>query len=184
MSDRQRDLGHHDIANTLLETIHHFGYTIAEQNHDKPWGFYIRLVDKNAEQFIDHYFFDIKHKFESFENISPKFLALAPAGHLSWQYHLRRDEIWKAVKGPLGIFSNEDDNLPSQMGYLGVGEIAHLGAGIRHKLVGLEDWGIVAEIWKHKDGDNPSDENDIIRVHDNYGRQSKTSLLGKQNQTE
>jgi hypothetical protein len=40
----------------------------------------------------------------------------------------------------------------------------------RHRLVGLNDWGIVAEIWQHTDENNPSDENDIIRVQDDFGR--------------
>ena len=29
---------------------------------------------------------------------------------------------------------------------------------------------IVAEIWQHTDKNNPSDEEDIIRVQDNFGR--------------
>ncbi|MCU0327251.1 MAG: phosphoheptose isomerase, partial [Spirosomaceae bacterium] len=40
----------------------------------------------------------------------------------------------------------------------------------RHRLVGVNEWGIIAEIWQHTDPKNPSDENDIVRVQDDFGR--------------
>ena len=42
--------------------------------------------------------------------------------------------------------------------------------GERHRLIGLEGWGIVAEIWQHTDPENPSDEDDIVRLQDDFGR--------------
>jgi hypothetical protein len=45
-----------------------------------------------------------------------------------------------------------------------------LGQGERHRLVGLEDWGVIAEIWQHTDAAIPSDESDIVRVQDDFGR--------------
>ena len=45
-----------------------------------------------------------------------------------------------------------------------------LKQGERHRLVGLEDLGIVAEIWQHTDKNQPSDEEDIIRIQDDFGR--------------
>jgi len=42
--------------------------------------------------------------------------------------------------------------------------------GTRHRLVGLDDWGIVAEIWIHSDPDKPSNEYDIRRISDDFGR--------------
>jgi hypothetical protein len=41
---------------------------------------------------------------------------------------------------------------------------------MRHRLVGLGDWGVLAEIWQHTDLQNPSDEEDIVRLQDDYGR--------------
>jgi len=29
---------------------------------------------------------------------------------------------------------------------------------------------VLAEIWQHTDAQNPSDENDIVRVQDDFGR--------------
>jgi hypothetical protein len=45
-----------------------------------------------------------------------------------------------------------------------------LQQGERHRLIGLDDYSIVAEIWQHTDNNNLSDEEDIIRVQDDFGR--------------
>lgn len=45
-----------------------------------------------------------------------------------------------------------------------------LAQGQRHRLKGLTDWGVVAEFWQHTDVKHPSDENDIVRVQDDFGR--------------
>ena len=42
--------------------------------------------------------------------------------------------------------------------------------GERHLLIGLNVTSIVAEIWQHTDTNHPSDENDIIKVQDDFGR--------------
>jgi hypothetical protein len=34
----------------------------------------------------------------------------------------------------------------------------------------MDNWGVVAEIWQHTDPAVPSDEDDIIRVQDDYNR--------------
>jgi hypothetical protein len=40
----------------------------------------------------------------------------------------------------------------------------------RHRLIGLDSWAIVAEIWQHTDIENPSNEEDIVRIQDDFGR--------------
>jgi hypothetical protein len=50
------------------------------------------------------------------------------------------------------------------------GETIVLEKGERHRLIGLESWGVVAEFWQHTDPDYPSDEDDIVRVQDDYSR--------------
>ena len=42
--------------------------------------------------------------------------------------------------------------------------------GERHRLIGLNETSIVAKIWQHTDANHPSDEDDIIRVQDDFGR--------------
>ena len=51
-----------------------------------------------------------------------------------------------------------------------IGNIIQLKQGERHRLIGLDGWGIVAEIWRHTDASNPSNEDDIIRLQDDFGR--------------
>ena len=50
------------------------------------------------------------------------------------------------------------------------GEIIHFQAQERHRLVGLDKIGVVAEIWIHTDLNNLSDENDIVRINDDFNR--------------
>jgi len=52
------------------------------------------------------------------------------------------------------------------------GDVIVLDKGERHRLVGLDDWGIVAEIWQHTDPNHPSDEDDIVRLQDDFGRKT------------
>jgi hypothetical protein len=61
-----------------------------------------------------------------------------------------------------------DDETP--MRSYDVGEILSLQLGERHRLVGLDTWGVIAEIWQHTDATSPSDELDIVRVADDYKR--------------
>ena len=50
------------------------------------------------------------------------------------------------------------------------GDTVELAKGERHRLCGLADWGMVAEIWLHTEPDNPSDESDIVRLQDDFKR--------------
>ena len=51
-----------------------------------------------------------------------------------------------------------------------VGDQLILKQGERHRLIGLNKTSVVAEIWQHTDATHPSDEDDIIRVQDDFGR--------------
>ena len=42
--------------------------------------------------------------------------------------------------------------------------------GERHRIIGTSEYAVVAEIWIHTDKDNPSDENDIVRIQDDFDR--------------
>ena len=101
--------------------------------------------------------------------ISPKILIVEPNQRLSWQYHNRRKEIWKVYKNEVGVIKSTDNN-ETDMKIFNVGDVIELRKGERHRLIGLSDFGIVAEIWIHTDTANPSDENDIVRLQDDYAR--------------
>lgn len=92
-----------------------------------------------------------------------------PHQRLSWQYHHRRSEIWTVSEGEVGVITSETDK-PGELRVLTKGDLIQLGQGERHRLVGLDQWAVVAEIWQHTDPENPSDEEDIVRLQDDYGR--------------
>ena len=88
---------------------------------------------------------------------------------MSWQYHHRRAETWRVVEGPVGIARSVTDDEGAVESFT-AGETIILEKGERHRLIGLEGWGVVAEFWQHTDPDYPSDEDDIVRVQDDYSR--------------
>jgi mannose-6-phosphate isomerase-like protein (cupin superfamily) len=104
-----------------------------------------------------------------FQKLSPKILIVSPGARLSWQYHYRRAEIWKCISDEVNVVTSQN-NEETELTKLKYGEIIRLRQGERHRLIGTSDWGLVAEIWKHTDPSNPSDENDIVRLQDDYGR--------------
>ncbi|MGE8290488.1 MAG: phosphoheptose isomerase, partial [Sphingobacterium sp.] len=63
-----------------------------------------------------------------------------------------------------------DTDEESVVSTLKEGETIRLRQGQRHRLIGLDGFGILAEIWQHTDAKNPSDEDDIVRVQDDFGR--------------
>ena len=88
---------------------------------------------------------------------------------MSWQYHFRRAEIWKVIGGIAGVVTSDTD-VENELQTLPLGTIINLKQGERHRLIGLGEWGIIAEIWQHTNAENPSDEDDIVRVQDDFGR--------------
>ena len=101
--------------------------------------------------------------------LSPKFLIVKPGARLSWQYHNRRAEIWQVYKGSAGIIRSDSD-LENEMKVYHEGDQIVLQQAERHRLIGLNDYCVVAEIWQHTDANHPSDEEDIFRVQDDFGR--------------
>ncbi len=137
---------------------------------NRPWGGFFVIEEKSADKFISVFFPGMEQKYISQDNkLSPKILIVAPEKRLSWQYHHRRAEIWKLIGGRAGVAVSDTDE-EKEASYLSPGDIIRLKQGERHRLIGLNEWAIVAEIWQHTDPQNPSDENDIIRLQDDFGR--------------
>jgi len=146
---------------------------IASFDNERPWGGFFVIDEASTEQFIDTYFpdYDRTQITQFGDKLSPKILLVAPGQKLSWQYHNRRAELWRGVEGPAGFIRSKDD-AQGEVQTLDNGDTVQFDPQERHRLVGLENWGVVAEIWQHTDPENPSDEDDIIRLADDYGRQS------------
>ena len=136
----------------------------------RPWGGFFVLDEAEAEKFISFHFPELTREELSISGkLSPKILVVGPNKRLSWQYHHRRAEIWKLIGGTAGVVTSDTDH-EKETTHLKIGDIIQLQQGERHRLIGLNAWGIVAEIWRHTDAENPSDEDDIVRVQDDFGR--------------
>lgn len=146
------------------------GFRIDRQDQSRPWGGFFVLDEDQAQAFADQYFSGLPvENLRISGKLSPKILLVAPHQRLSWQYHHRRAEIWRVVEGPVGIAISDSDTEGEVKDYQ-PGEQIMLTQGQRHRLVGLGGWGVVAEIWQHTHAAQPSDEDDIVRVQDDFGR--------------
>jgi mannose-6-phosphate isomerase len=148
------------------------GFKIESSDFSRPWGGFFVLDENQADLFIETYFPTYKKEELLLGNkLSPKILCVAPNQRLSWQYHNRRAEIWRVAQGEVGVVMSDTDE-ETELNTFEPGDIIVLTKGQRHRLVGLHGWGVVAEIWQHTDPAHPSDESDIIRLQDDFGRSS------------
>jgi mannose-6-phosphate isomerase len=159
-----------DTFSVYILTFQNQGLKIDSFDLDRPWGGFFVLDENQAQAFADLYFDGLDVELLRIGGkLSPKILLVKPEARLSWQYHHRRTETWRVVEGPVGIVRSATDEEGELVSY-NAGETIVLEKGERHRLIGLENWGVVAEFWQHTDPDNPSDEDDIIRVQDDYAR--------------
>ena len=154
----------------LKKEIESLGFDIVAQDFERPWGGFLVIEEAQAQAFSDQFFEGLDvNSLKIGGKLSPKILMVQPKARLSWQYHNRRAEIWQVYKGSAGIIrSNTDQENPMEI-YSEGAQIV-LSQGERHRLIGLDDFCVVAEIWQHTDQNHPSDEADIIRVQDDFGR--------------
>ena len=162
--------GRDEVFAAMTDYIKKTGFTALKKDSTRPWGGFFVLDEEQASRFIDRYFSHLSIDEVSLSGkLSPKFLIVAPHTRLSWQYHHRRAEIWKLIGGTAGVVTSDTDE-EGVVKTLAPGDFVQLRRGERHRLLGLAGWGIVAEIWQHTDAAHPSDEEDIVRVQDDYGR--------------
>jgi len=106
---------------------------------DRPWGKFERYVEN--------------------EKCTVKILYLKPNSQTSLQYHSKRDEWWKVIKGTIKIHVND-----SEYG-LTENDSFSIRRGSKHRMINLEYPSIILEI---STGD--FDEGDIVRLKDIYNR--------------
>jgi mannose-6-phosphate isomerase len=145
-------------------------FIITAKDFTRPWGGFLVINETQAQEFSNHFFKGLDvNTLKIGGKLSPKILIVKPAARLSWQYHNRRAEIWQVYKGSAGIIRSNTDT-ENEMEVYNEGDQIVLKQGERHRLIGLDDYSVVAEIWQHTDANHPSDEDDIIRVQDDFGR--------------
>ena len=158
------------LFSDIAEKLARQGLKVVSKDFDRPWGGFFVIDEEQAQEFANTYFdgLDVSG-LRVAGKLSPKILLVKPEARLSWQYHHRRAETWRVVEGPVGIVRSATDE-EGELVSFEAGETVVLQKGERHRLIGLENWGVVAEFWQHTDPEHPSDEDDIVRVQDDYKR--------------
>ena len=158
----------------IRDAIDDLGYTVVDQDEEKPWGAYYRFDSSEADRFIGEFFpglsaTEARLGGEGLE-LSPKLLLVSPGQRLSWQLHKRRAERWRFLnKGAYykSVTDEQGERVVAEPGH-----VVQFAKGERHRLCAYDDetYTLVAEIWQHVSPEHPSDEADIIRLQDDYKR--------------
>ena len=159
-----------EVFASVKEFLSKKGFNIFSIDETRPWGGFFVIDESQSQKFIKEFFENTSIASNNDKGkVSPKILIVENNKRLSWQYHYRRSEIWKVIGGEVGIKRSEND-IEGGLEIKKINESISLKKGERHRLIGLNSWGIIAEIWQHTDVSNPSDEEDIVRVQDDFGR--------------
>lgn len=172
--DFKQPIAKQEALGRVKQMIAQLGYTVVERNETKPWGGFYRLSDDDAGQFIHDFFPGLTlHEARlgrADVRLSPKFLLIAPGTRLSWQYHNRRAERWHFLTA--GTYTSSDSDDQPEPTRAPAGTIVQLATSFRHRVTAPNDtdYVLVAEVWQHTDLSQLSDEDDIIRLQDDYSR--------------
>jgi len=159
-----------DYLHEIENEISNMGFEIISKDFERPWGGFLVINENQAQEFSDKFFEGINvQSLKIGGKLSPKILIVKPHSKLSWQYHHRRAEIWRVYKGKVGVSRSMNDKQNPKI-ILNEKDQIKLKQGERHRLIGLDDYAVISEIWQHTDPENPSNEDDIVRISDDYGR--------------
>ena len=154
---------------TVQSELECLGFTVVANDFSRPWGGFLVIDENQAQAFANRFFNGLDIQDLRIDGkLSPKILMVNPDARLSWQFHHRRAEIWQIYRGTVGIIRSDDDE-QGPVEHFNEGDQVRLRQGERHRLIGLADFGVVAEIWQHTK-EVPSDEEDIVRVQDDFKR--------------
>lgn len=163
-------LSKEEVFRLVADYLSTQGYQVSAKDMNRPWGGFFVLDEAQILKFKSEFFAEIEFtEAQLSQKLSPKFLLVAPGARLSWQYHFRRAELWTLIAGESAISRSLTDE-QGPVTEMIPGEVVSLTKGERHRLIGTDNWGVVAEIWMHTDPENPSDESDIVRLQDDYSR--------------
>ncbi|HSA74906.1 MAG TPA: phosphomannose isomerase type II C-terminal cupin domain [Candidatus Nitrosocosmicus sp.] len=104
-------------------------------------------------------------KFEKFvenQKCTVKLLHLNPESQTSLQFHHKREEWWKLIKGSISV------ELDGEKKTLKANDTIHIPKGSKHRVINLESPSTILEI-----SFGEFDELDIVRIEDIYNRNSQ-----------
>ena len=154
----------------IQKEVEDLGFKILSKDFNRPWGGFLVIDENQSQEFSNTFFSGIDvNTLKISGKLSPKILIVKPHSKLSWQYHYRRAEIWRVYKGKVAVSRSMND-IQNPKTILNEKDQITLKQGERHRLIGLDDYAVISEIWQHTDPGNPSNEDDIVRISDDYGR--------------
>jgi len=159
----------------LMAEARGFGLEVREVDSTKPWGGYIRFARLSLGSFLSAYWRGVHVKHADLD-LDAKVLLLAPGQRLSLQLHNKRSELWRVLEGPvLMAIGASEDELDDRL--VGPVEVVRIPCGHLHRAAAPGTaWGVVAELWQHEDPTDPSNEADIVRYADDYGRPTDNDI--------
>jgi mannose-6-phosphate isomerase len=146
----------------IEEWIINKGLMIAKKDIERPWGAFWNIHPATLPKYLKLFFSERSLPTNQF--LSPKLILVEPHQRLSLQKHYKRSELWKILLGPVRITLSDNTKLYD------IGDHVEIPLETEHRLIGLQTLCIVAEIWIHQDILNPSTEEDILRLEDDYNR--------------
>jgi mannose-6-phosphate isomerase len=114
---------------------------VGKSKVDCPWGDYTILFEN--------------------ENVKVKQIRINPDSKLSYQYHLKRREVWTVISGELTIILDDEKVFRSY------GETIKIPLGSKHRAINETDE--IVEFIEVQTGDYFG-EDDIVRIDDDFGR--------------
>ena len=159
-----------NYLNEIEDEIKELGFEIIAKDFDRPWGGFLVIDENQSQEFSNTFFSKIDvNTLKIKGKLSLKILIVKPHSKLSWQYHQRRAEIWRVYKGKVGVSRSMND-IQNPKIILNEKDQIKLKQGERHRLIGLDEYAVISEIWQHTDPKNLSNEDDIVRISDDYAR--------------
>ena len=130
----------------IKKEIESFGFNVVSHDFEKPWGGFLVIYESQAQDFSNKFFEGLDvNTLKIGGKLSPKILIVKPNSRLSWQYNNRRAEIWQVYKGAAGIIRSDSD-VENEMEVYNKGDQLFLQQGESHRLIGLNEASVVAEI--------------------------------------
>lgn len=160
----------------LMAEARGFGLEVREVDSTRPWGGYIRFSRASLASFLSAYWHDV-HVRHADLDLDAKLLLVAPGQRLSLQAHAKRSELWRVLEGPVLVITGKDERDLAERLYRPI-ELLTIPCRRLHRLAApVTGWGVVAECWQHEDPRDPSNEADIFRYADDYGRPTDSGVI-------
>ena len=142
---------------------------IADIDKNRNWSIFIVKDESHEQGFVNTYFGRLyTSNLKIVGQLIPKTHLASTSKRFRWKYFHRRVEIWNNILSQLDVKRsfNEEEVLE----ILNVCDVVTIQKGIRHRLTSKKCNTFIADVWKNTDENNVSDECNIVRGQEDFGR--------------